>query len=70
MIRLPVVSSNLASVGYSALDSVLEIEFHSGGVYQCYAVPESIYLELIVAPSKGTYFHEAIRDVFRYKKMR
>ena len=34
MIRQPVSSSNIRSIGYDSMSSTLEIEFHSGGVYQ------------------------------------
>ncbi|WP_394854027.1 KTSC domain-containing protein [Citrobacter freundii] len=34
MIRQPVSSSNLQSVGYDQATSTLEIAFHSGGIYQ------------------------------------
>src|SRR5690606_14829070 len=32
--RIPVVSSNIAPIGYDAEKKVLEIEFHHGAVYQ------------------------------------
>lgn len=47
----------------------LEIEFHSGGVYQYFNVPESVYVGLLHAASKGSYFHEQIRDRYRYQRV-
>ena len=67
MERLPVRSSDLKSVGY--LDSILEIEFRSGGVYQYHGVPEHVYTRLMSAPSKGRYFHRAVRSVYPYTRL-
>ena len=39
MNRVPVQSSNLASVGYDSGNMVIEIEFHSGRIYQYFNVP-------------------------------
>ena len=34
MDRTPVRSSNIGSIGYNGASSTLEVEFHSGGLYQ------------------------------------
>ena len=68
MNREPVESSNLNSVGYDPSTKTLEIEFHSGGIYQYFDVPENTYSELISAPSKGKYFHKFIKNVYQYQK--
>ena len=60
MNRIPVVSSNLASIGYEG--GVLEIEFKSGSVYQYSGVPASVYEALMSAPSHGKYFSAHIRN--------
>jgi len=67
--RIPVRSSNLVAVGYDPNTSTLEIEFHNG-LYEYYNVPQSIYNGLMAAASHGSYFHQNIKDVFRYKKLR
>lgn len=70
MNRQPVRSSNLKTVGYDQKTNVLEIEFHSGGVYQYLNVPESMYQALLNAASKGAYFHGNIKERFRYKRVK
>lgn len=70
MERTRVSSSNIASVGYDPSISVLEIEFHSGGVYQYLEVPGSEYRGLMEAPSKGRYFHRRIRNHYQDQKIR
>jgi hypothetical protein len=69
MIRQPVESSNLRSVGYDEESRILEIELHSGAVYQYYDVPPEVYQELLRAPSLGKYFHANIRNVYQYKRV-
>ena len=64
MYRIPVSSSNLASVGYEG--GILEIEFKSGLVYQYSGVPASVYEALMSAPSRGKYFSANIRNNSSY----
>lgn len=56
MNRVPVVSSNVAEVGYDPETRTLEIAFVKGGIYQYFGVPASIYNGLLAAPSVGRYF--------------
>jgi len=70
MIRQPVSSSNIRSIGYDAKSQALEIEFHSGGIYQYFNVPESIYSALMSASSHGSYFHRHIEDRYRWAQIR
>lgn len=67
MHRIPVESSNLATVGFA--NGVLEIEFKHGGVYQYFNVPTSVYEDLMTAESKGKYFHQFIRDKYEFVKL-
>lgn len=66
--RTPVVSSNIASVGYDKEKKLLEIEFHHGAVYQYFDVPERVYDELMSSPSQGAYFMNEIKSKFNYQK--
>lgn len=70
MIRQPVSSSNIRSIGYDSKSQTLEIEFHSGNVYRYFDVPESIYNALMSASSHGSFFHRHIKDRFRWTKIR
>ena len=69
MLREPVSSSNINSVGYNSIQMVLEIEFHSGGVYQYFAVPGGVYHNLMNASSHGKYFHAHIRNQYRFSRV-
>lgn len=70
MSRTPVSSSNLRSVGYDPVSRVLEIEFHSGGIYQYSNVPEEVYRSLMAASSHGRYFHYFIKGAYVYRRIR
>lgn len=69
MVRTPVISSNLRSVGYDAQSSVLELEFQDGHVYQYSPVGEATFVALMRAGSKGTYFHELIKDRYACRRV-
>ena len=58
-----VSSSNLISVGYDEATKILIIKFHNGS-YKYLKVPKNIYLKLMDATSKGTYFHNHIKNQF------
>ena len=70
MERESVSSSNLRSVGYEWWTRTLEIEFHSGGIYQYSRVPAERYHRLMESGSKGHYFHVHIKNGFAYRRVR
>lgn len=69
MNRVPVDSSNIASIGYDENSSTLEIEFHSGAVYQYFDVNVNIYKGIMEAGSKGQYFAQFIKGYFRFVRV-
>jgi hypothetical protein len=71
MNRTPVISSNLASVGYDSRQQILEIEFNSGSIYQYFNVPVHIYNGLMSADSHGRYFDANIKKAgYGYRRIR
>lgn len=69
MERTSVSSSNLASVGYDAATSTLQVEFNNGDIYDYYSVPEYLFTNLINAGSAGSYFSANIRNNFSFQKV-
>lgn len=69
MERESVNSSNLASIGYDSENEILEVEFKHGGVYQYLDVSESVFNELMNAPSQGVYFSANIRNDYEFSKL-
>ena len=68
--RQPVRSGNICAVGYEPETRTLEVEFHGGGVYQYSGVPETVYQGLMRAASKGSYFHDHIKDRYSFRQVR
>lgn len=69
MNRIPVSSSNVAAVGYDQTTLTLEVEFHSGSVYQYFDVPAPVYQGLMSAGSVGIYLSQNIKNSYRYSKL-
>jgi len=67
--RTRVSSSNILAVGYDPAEKILEIEFHSGSVYQYFEVPASQYQGLLGARSKGRYFSRYIKNRYRFQRI-
>jgi hypothetical protein len=64
MKHISVRSSVIDTVAYSRSKELLEIGFASGQRYRYRGVPDVVYEGLMMAPSRGTYFLENIRDVY------
>jgi len=61
-------SSNIARFAYDKGSSVLSIEFKKGGIYQYFDVQEAVFESMKSADSKGQYFAQNIKGVFRYAR--
>lgn len=70
MERIRVRSSNISSIGYEASTNTLEVEFHSGSIYQYSRVPERVYDALMRAGSHGAYFNDHVRDSYSTRQVR
>ncbi|WP_267221601.1 KTSC domain-containing protein [Dyella silvae] len=69
MIREPVASSNISSVGYDAPSETLEVEFSNGTVYQFYNISQGTYDEFLAASSKGQFFNVYIKNAYPYSRV-
>ena len=67
--RQSVKSVILRSVGYDDSTKILEIEFHSGLVYQYLGVPSKVYMDLMRSGEIGKYFSDKVRTRFRTKQV-
>ncbi len=59
----------LQSVGYDESTKILEIEFHTGLVYQYSAVPPKVYADLMHSEEIGKFFSERVRPKFHTKQV-
>ena len=62
-------SSNIERFAYDQNASVLFIEFKKGGAYQYFDVPVDVFEAMRVAASKGQYFAQSVKGVFRYARV-
>jgi hypothetical protein len=69
MDRIPVSSTNVASIGYDVDTQVLEVEFVNGGVYQYMNVPQEVFDEFQGASSKGSYLAQNIKNRYPYTRV-
>lgn len=68
MFRQTVSSSTIAAIGHDPYRSLLEIEFHSGGIYQYSGVPTFLYDALMAAPSHGRFFAQNIKGRYGFRR--
>jgi KTSC domain len=64
-----VQSGLLARMAYDHHQTLLQLEFRGGTVYQYFQVPCQTYQDLLQAASKGAYFNRHIRRVFRCARL-
>ena len=66
MRRRAVKSSVIRALGYDDHDNILEVEFHTGRVYQYFGVPPAVYNDLLNAPSVGEFYNRQIRNEYDF----
>lgn len=67
---IPVISSNVASIGYSSERQLLLVGFLDGSLYSYDDVPENVFRMFETAPSKGKFVWSNIRDQYNYQKVK
>ncbi|WP_448616046.1 KTSC domain-containing protein [Modestobacter sp. URMC 112] len=67
MRRARVQSSTIRAVGYDLEHSVLEVEFHGGGVYDYLDVPPEEALAFLEADSLGRHLNARIKPRYAYR---
>lgn len=68
VVRSPVDSSCISSIGYAREHEVLDVEFIGGDVYRYLDVPHETYAALLAAGSVGAFFNRAIKNRFNYTR--
>lgn len=66
---IPVTSSNVEAIGYDDANNELHVSFIKGGSYIYSQIPQVLYDEFLVAPSKGQFLDQQIKKAgFPYRK--
>lgn len=68
-VLIPVESSNISGIGYSAETKTLFVEFLGGGIYQYAGVPKSKAIGIMDAASHGKYLSDEIKDRYAHTKL-
>lgn len=68
--RIPVESSNIASIGHSFPRRMLEVEFKNGSIYRYKGVNNRTFKDMLASSSKGKFLNAAIKGIYPYKKYR
>ena len=61
-------SSMISAFGYDEVEEILEVAFHSTGVYRYFDVPVQVFEGLRDASSQGRYMRAHIIDMYPYEK--
>lgn len=56
MEMINVSSSNVSAIGYE--DSIIQVRFKNGSVYQYFGCSESLFQSFLNASSKGIFVHQ------------
>jgi KTSC domain len=64
-----VASTTLSTIAYDGIRNLLQLEFRSRAVYHYFGVPVSVHEALLGAPSKGSYFNQAIRGRYPFARV-
>ena len=62
-------SSAISYIRYNKKKKILEVKFMERGKYQYMGVPESDFLDMMKAPSKGAYLNKKIKNRYNFKRL-
>jgi KTSC domain len=66
---IPVVSSNIESIGYDAENEMVYVRFLNASTYAYKGVPQHEFDNLLHAPSLGSYMHRNYKNVYPYERV-
>lgn len=65
----PVSSSNIAAVGYDAVNQMVYVQFLNGSVYAYKGVLEHEFENLRTAASVGSYLNRNYKNIYPYERV-
>jgi KTSC domain-containing protein len=65
-----VESEAIDEISYEPARSTMFVRFAHGGWYSYFSVPKKIHDAFVAAPSHGRFFHDHIRDRYRFRRGR
>jgi hypothetical protein len=61
-------STAIEHISYDEAAHELRVKFVGGGTYTYYRVPKSVYNAFRIAPSKGQFLNQFIKDRYDYRR--
>jgi hypothetical protein len=65
----PVISSNVAAIGYDEITEDVYVEFIESGMYLYERVPLSVWQDFEVTGSKGGFVNNVLKPGYRYRRV-
>ncbi len=65
-----VESEAILEIDYDPASATLYVRFTDGDWYRYFDVPKRIHRAFVAAASHGRFFHDYVRDRYRYRKGR
>jgi len=62
-------SSNVHSIAYNPNEAILYVKFLDMSVYCYYDVEEETWSDFVIAPSKGRFVWQRLRDIYEYDRI-
>ena len=69
MLGAAVNGRDIAAIGFDPRESVLEVQFGTGSVYQYFGVAWPVWEALMAAPLRGRAFSQLVRDQYQYQQI-
>lgn len=66
---IEVESTNIKAISYDQRSEILSVHFLNDSLYEYFDVPQVVFKALLIAPSKGKFFHENIRNTYDWQRV-
>jgi hypothetical protein len=67
---IPVISSNVKSIGYNPKNKITYVKFNNDSMYVYFGVPRETFENFKKAESKGKFLHLHIKNSYSYLKFK
>lgn len=65
----PVISSNIAAIGFDASTNHMRVQFTNGAVYYADGAQQADFDNFKLAKSKGIHFNKVLKHAFVWKRL-
>lgn len=63
----PVISSNIAAIGFDAASGTMRVKFTNGSLYDAEGASQADYDDFKMSKSKGVHFNRILKQAFVWK---